>query len=180
MASPKLCSHVFDSATPCRAPSSLEPSCLFLITMQIVLPPEIQTLKWPTDPQLTIPSLLFSFFPHQSFVLTLHTHPFAFCQAFSALTNPAQSDARTVFPDLLPSWCFLIVSAYMVSWLLCFRDEKSDDNSRQMEGNPRFWYITQEIYLRERLSIQHISVYPQKGLFFWGTDSKAHWWSLVW
>lgn len=169
MASPKLCSHVFDSATPCRAPSSLEPSCLFLITMQIVLPPEIQTLKWPTDPQLTIPSLLFSFFPHQSFVLTLHTHPFAFCQAFSALTNPAQSDARTVFP-----LTFYLLGVFLLClpiWSVGF----SASEMRKVMITPGKWreilgfdLLHKKYTWGERLSIQHISVYPQKGLFFWG------------
>lgn len=154
----KLCFQFLDTATPYRTWLLLEHShCVFLITMQNGCTPRIQTLKWPHWPRtsnfLPLPDSLI--FPTS--VLCSHCPICILCQVLSSLTNhapprPLSLDPWTAFSlAFLPAWCFLIMFAYVVIWHLCFRNKESD-NSGLMEGNSRFWFITQETSLREKIN----------------------------
>lgn len=134
----------------------LKPShCMFLITMQNCSTYRNSVFEMAHWPPTYYSSLLS--FSHTSLVLSLYTHTslYIVCHAFSALTNPAQPrPLKGIFPDLLPAWCFLIVSVYMVIWLLCFRDEKSD-NSRHWRETLRFDLLHKKCTWGKE-SIQHM------------------------
>ena len=74
-------------------------------------------------------SLLLQFFPYQFFVLAALPLTIL-CRALSDLIGPSQpGPLGIIFLTFLPTWGFFVVSAFMASWFLCFRDEESD-NSR--------------------------------------------------
>lgn len=129
-----------------------------------------------------------TFYPFPALLIFLSPVLFSHCSfAFSvrpfllSLTLPSP-DLLTVFSlTFLPVWCFFIMSVYMAIWLLCFRNEGSD-NSRLMKENSRFWFITQETYLREGINLAYriLCLLPKKCLLFQGTHFRACWRGLVW